>query len=132
MGRSDAELVEHEPRVFEDVAVRVAPELVAAGAGLALAAAVALPGVAGMVVAVAVELDGETQFGPAAIDAPGTGDPVGPRQHKPVLAHEREEAPLERAERDVHVAVQDPAQLLGAGAGRTAARTASTCAGVVP
>jgi hypothetical protein len=41
-----AQLLEHVPRVLEDVAVRVAAELVAPGARLAFAAAVLLPRVA--------------------------------------------------------------------------------------
>jgi len=58
-----AQLGHHERRPLEDVAAGAAPELVAAGARLALATAVLLPGVAGVVVAIAVELDGQRASG---------------------------------------------------------------------
>ena len=65
--------------VLEDVAVGVAAELVASGSGLALATAVLLPGVTGVVVAVAVELDRQAVLGPAAVDAPSARRAVGLR-----------------------------------------------------
>ena len=57
-----------------DVAVGVAPEVVAAGVRFALAAPVLLPRVTGAVVAVAVELDGQATLRPAAVDAAAAGD----------------------------------------------------------
>src|SRR5215211_3893291 len=78
-----AELGEHLFGLFEDVAPGVAAELVAAGAGLAFAAAVLLPGVAGVVVAVAVELDGQPVVGPAAVDVAAAGRAVGLGQREP-------------------------------------------------
>ena len=71
------QLGEHERRALEHVAVGVAAVLVAAGVGFALAPAVLFPGVAGAVVAVAVELDGEPVVGPAAVDAVAAGGAVG-------------------------------------------------------
>jgi hypothetical protein len=68
--------------MFEDVAVRVAAELVAAGVCFPLPAAVLLPGVARTVVTVAVELDGQVVLGPAAVDAAPAGGAVGLRQHE--------------------------------------------------
>ncbi len=62
-----------------DVAVGQAPEVVAACARLALPATIELPGMARAVVAVAVELDGETVLGPAAVDPPAVDGPVGLR-----------------------------------------------------
>jgi hypothetical protein len=62
-----------------DVVVGVAAVLVAAGVGLAFALAVLFPGVAAVVVAVAVELDGQVSVGPAAVDAVGAGLRVGGR-----------------------------------------------------
>src|SRR6188508_2299035 len=59
LSQERAQLGEHRVRAVEHVAVGVAAELVAAGVGLALAAAVELPCVARAVVAVAVELDGQ-------------------------------------------------------------------------
>ena len=44
---------------------------------VALAAAVELPGVAGAVVAVAVELDGQVAVGPPAVDVAAAGGAVG-------------------------------------------------------
>jgi hypothetical protein len=70
------ELPEHVPWILEDVAVGVATELVATRASLPLAAAVLLPGVARSVEPVAVELDGQSTFGPAAVDAPPACRPV--------------------------------------------------------
>ena len=102
----NAQLVEHLARVFEHVAVRVATELVASRAGFALASAILLPGVARTVVAVAVELDGQTLLGPAAVDAASTCDAVGLRERKALGPEHAEEAPLKRAEGDVDVAVQ--------------------------
>jgi hypothetical protein len=102
----------------EYVAVGVAPELVAARAGLALAAAVLLPGVARLVVAVAVELDRQALLRPAAVDPPPTGQAVGLWQHEPGVAQPLEKARFERTEGHADVAVQDPPQLRGAGAVR--------------
>jgi hypothetical protein len=104
--------------VLDYVPVRVAPELVAAGAGLPLAATVLLPGMAGVVVAVAVDLDGQTLLGPTAVHSPSAGRPVGLRERESRCAQVSEEASLELAQRDANVAVQDPAQFPSTGAGR--------------
>jgi hypothetical protein len=53
--------------LFEDVGPGVAAELVASLVGFAVAAALLFPGVAAVVVAVAVELDGELVGGSAAV-----------------------------------------------------------------
>ena len=66
--------------------------VVAAGVGLAFAVAVVLPGVAGAVVAVAVELDGQAVVGPAAVDAVAAGGLVGLGQRQAVLFEQGEEA----------------------------------------
>jgi hypothetical protein len=63
--------------LLEDVAVGVAAEVVASRVRLTLTPAVPFPGVAGAVVAVAIELDGEAVCGPAAVDAAGAGLAVG-------------------------------------------------------
>ena len=51
------ELGDHLGRPFEHIRIGVAAVLVATGVGVALAAAVLFPSVAGAVVAVSVELD---------------------------------------------------------------------------
>jgi len=51
--------------------------------GLALAPSVLLPGVAGMVVAVAVELDGKAVLRPAAVDAAAACGAVGLGEGEP-------------------------------------------------
>ena len=84
--------------------------VVAAGVGLAFAVAVVLPGVAGAVVAVAVELDGQAVGRPAAVDAVAAGGLVGLGERQAVGAQQGEEASFERAEGDVDVAPDDPAQ----------------------
>jgi hypothetical protein len=48
----------------------------------------------------------------------GAGRAVHPRQGKSLLAHERQEATLERAERDARIAAQDLAELRRAGRSR--------------
>ncbi len=63
------QLTQDRAGVLDDVAPRVAAELVAAGECFAFAAAIGLPGVAGPVVAVAVELDGKALPRPAAVDS---------------------------------------------------------------
>src|SRR4051794_13294833 len=68
----------HGFSLLGEVLVGVAAELVAAGPRGALAFVVLLPGVAGMVEAVAVELDREA--GPAAVDVVGALAAVEPRQ----------------------------------------------------
>jgi hypothetical protein len=64
--KQDAKLDERGAWLLEHVAVRVAAKLVAARPGLALAPPVPLPGVAGAVVAVAVELDRHVVVGGTA------------------------------------------------------------------
>ena len=67
---------QHQARIVKHIAVGVAAELVAPGTRLALPAAILLPSVARAVVLVAVELDGDAQLGPAAIDATAAGGPA--------------------------------------------------------
>jgi hypothetical protein len=73
------ELRQHEARLLEHVAVGVAAELVATGPRLALAVAILLPGVARMVVAIAVELDGQSVLRPAAVHAAASRQAIGLR-----------------------------------------------------
>src|SRR5207249_9728247 len=105
------QLSQQVARVLGDVVPRVASKLVAAGASLALAAAVLLPGVARVVKAVAVELDGQSMLGPAAIDPPPASGAVGLRQRQPGVLQKLEEASLELAQHDVDIAARDAAQL---------------------
>ena len=100
--------------MLEDIAVGVATELVAAGVGLALAAAILFPGMAGVVELVAVELDGESLLGPAAVHAATAGRAVGFREREPFLAQQPKESLLELAEGDADVSAEDVAQLAGA------------------
>jgi hypothetical protein len=65
--------------MFEDIAVGVAAELVTASAGFSFAMAVLLPGVARVVVAVAVELHRQALPGPAAVYAASADRTIGPR-----------------------------------------------------
>jgi hypothetical protein len=95
------QLGEHQRRGFEHVAVRVAAVLVPAGVGVALAATVVLSGLAGVVEALAIELDGEVVGGPAAVDVgAGLCPPVRPRDRQRVLAQPLQEAVLQRTEGD--------------------------------
>ena len=127
-----SQLREHETRVLEDVAVGVAAELVAPSARLAFAAAVLLPRVAGAVVAVAVELDGEPVCGPAAVDATSAGGAVGLREREPAaLSRARK-----RRSRVLRVTWTSPCETLRSvvapGVVGRRSRTVWTCAGVVP
>jgi hypothetical protein len=63
-----------------------------------------------MVVAVAVDLDGEALGGPAAVDPPSAGGAVGLGQRELGGFEPRQEPSLERAERDVDVAAENAAQ----------------------
>jgi hypothetical protein len=67
--------------------------------------AVLLPAVAGVVEAVAVELDGQGVVGPAAVDAVAAGRAVGLREREAMFPQEPEEPFLERTEGDGHVSV---------------------------
>src|SRR4051812_13297638 len=109
-----AQLGDDECWVVVDVVVGVAAELVAAGAGLALTPAVLLPGVAGVVVGVAVELDGQAVFGPAAVDVAPARGPVGLGQRQPCRSQQGEEGALELAERDAGLAPEDLVEHAGA------------------
>jgi hypothetical protein len=108
-----------------------AAELVAAGPGLPFPVPVELPRVAGGVVAVAVELDGEAMGGPAAVDAAAVGRAIRFGEAQAHLAQEGEEAALEGREGDADIAMEDAAEVLRAGARRRRWRTVSTSAGVV-
>jgi hypothetical protein len=75
-GQELSEVGEHRRRPLIDVEPGVAPELVATGPRFALALAVLLPGVTAVVIAVAVELDGEMVLGPAAVDVSTIDSPI--------------------------------------------------------
>src|SRR4051812_17979075 len=105
-----AQFSEHVRRILEDVCIGVAAMPVAAGVRLTLPTAVLLPGVARVVVAVAVELDREAVGGPAAVDALGARGLVRDRSRQAGFAQERQEAVLQFTEGDGDVAVQDGAQ----------------------
>jgi hypothetical protein len=92
---------------LEDVAPGVAAELVASGTGLALAATVLLPRVAGVVVLVAVELDGKAVLGPAAVHPPPPGGTVRPGERETSLAQPCQEASFESAEGDANLSAED-------------------------
>ena len=96
-------------RVVEDVVVGEAAELVAPGVGFAFAAAVELPGVAGAVVAVGVEL---VVLWPAAVDAPAAGRLVRDRSREPRLIEPLQEAAFKTTESDVDLTVHHLPQLL--------------------
>ena len=76
------QLGEHWRRALEDVAIGVTAELVAASVSLPFTAAVLLPGVARAVVAVAVELDGEVEVGPTAVDPAAARHAIRPRKRE--------------------------------------------------
>src|SRR5439155_7116316 len=114
------ELTEHRRGVVEHVVAGVAAEVVAPRVRLALAPAILLPGVAGVVVGVAVELDGQAELRPAAVDAALAGDAVGVRERQAVLAEQLEEAVLEVAQGHAGVTEEDGAELCRAGGVRAA------------
>jgi hypothetical protein len=87
---------------------------------LALAAAVLLPGMPGAVKAVAIELDGEPELGPARVHSPAADQAVGARQRQAGFVERHQESPLERAERDAGLAVEDGSQPGDALVGRAA------------
>ena len=95
--------------------VEVAPgeptEVVASRSCLSLAVAVALPRVAGAVVAVPVEFHGEAVVGPAAVDPSPVRRPVCHRQGQPCVAEQAPEAALQGTEEDRLVAVDDGTQV---------------------
>ena len=66
--------------MVEDVAIGVAAELVAARVCFPLATAVLLPGVARLVIAIAVELDSQPLLGPAAVHPSPARRAVGLRE----------------------------------------------------
>src|SRR5918992_1767531 len=127
-----AQFVEHPVGSLEDVVVSEAAKLVASRPGFPLSAAVELPGVAGAVVAVAVELDGQALLGPAAVDSVAARFPVGVRERQARLLQALEEGAFEGTEGDALVAAEHPSQVVGAGGVGPPLRTASTCFGVVP
>ena len=106
------QLGEHRGGIFEDVAVRKAAELVAPGMGLALAAAVLLPGVAGAMESLGVELDGELVVRPAAVDIVRARGLVRDRQRQALLAQQGAEAALELTEQDGRVTFEDGQEAL--------------------
>src|SRR4051812_1376669 len=114
-----AELREGLSRVLEDIAPRVAAELVAPSARVALAPAILLPRVTRVVEAVAVELHREPPLGPPAVDVVRTRGAVRLREGQRVLPQQGQEPPLERAERDARVAADHEAELRHAGCSRT-------------
>jgi hypothetical protein len=72
-----SQLTQHQRRRLEHVSPGVAAELVPGGANEALPPPILLPGVAGAVVVVGVELDDEPVRGPAAIEAAAAEADVG-------------------------------------------------------
>src|SRR5215218_4262535 len=109
------QLGKHELRLLEDVAPGVAAELVAAGVGLALAAPVLLPGIAGVVVGVAVELDREPVRRPAAVHPPAPGGAVGLGEREAGVAKKLQEPLLEPAQAHLRITAHDATQLRRAG-----------------
>jgi len=90
--------------------------IVTASMGLALAAAILLPGVARVVEAVGVELDREAMSGPAAIDVEGAGGAVGLGwERQACFAQALQEVGLQAREGDWDAAVQDEAERRCAG-----------------
>ena len=63
-----------------------------------------------MVVAVAVELDGETMLGPPAVDVAPTRETVRHRERQIMRTEQLQELALESAERDVNVPPENSAQ----------------------
>jgi hypothetical protein len=94
------QLSQHQGLVLGHVVVGVAPELATSRPRQALPATVLLPRVAGVVVAVAVELHGEAVVGSAAVDVAAVGDPIGDREGQPLGLEEGQEGSLEVAEPD--------------------------------
>jgi hypothetical protein len=68
------------------------------------------------VVAVAVQLDGQPLLRPAAVDVSATRRTVGDRERHALATEQSKEPPLEPAQRDVHVAAENTAQLRRAAA----------------
>lgn len=91
------QLAEHQLGSFEDISEGVAAELVATGSGLAFATPVLFPRMPGVVVAIAVELDGQPSLRPAAVHPPSSDATVGLRQGKPCFAQTLQEQRLEPA-----------------------------------
>src|SRR5215207_9760936 len=110
--------VQQPPKVLENrlwilvhVAPGVASELVPACPSLALALVILLPRMAGVVVAVAVELDREPVVGPATIDVPAVDAAVCLGQGKAGLSKAGNEGGLELAEAHGLVPPDDATQL---------------------
>src|SRR4051812_49794481 len=66
---------------------------------------------AGVVVAVAVELHGQAALWPSAVDIATTGRPVRAGERQPVRPEDPQELPLELAQRYGGLPVEDLAQL---------------------
>src|SRR5439155_9114365 len=77
-----------------------------------------LPGVAGVVVGVAVELDGQAELGPAAVDVAASRRPVRARERQAFGFEELEEAGFEVAEGHAGVTEEDGSQPCRAGGAR--------------
>src|SRR5213082_627030 len=93
------EIAQHRARVFEDVPVRVCPELLAPSACLPLALPSLLPGVARVVEAVSVEFDGQPELRPVTVEPAAVGRLIGNRQREVRPPQQLQEPRLEFAER---------------------------------
>src|SRR6185369_12590994 len=95
----------------EHVAPGVAAELVASRMGFTFSLAVLLPGVSGVVVRVAVELDREVVLRPAAVHPAAARRTVRLRQRQGGFFEALDELLLELAEEDLHVSAQHRPEL---------------------
>jgi hypothetical protein len=115
MFEQGAQVGKHRVGLLVDVEPGVPPELVAAGAGLALTLVVLLPGVTAVVIAVAAELDGEVVLGPAAVDVSTIDSPIHFRLRKGGGPENVKEAALQSAEGDGNLAPDHPPEVRCAG-----------------
>src|SRR5436305_11426505 len=96
---------------FGDIAVREAAIVVTPLPRATLALVIALPGVARVVVLVAVELDGELVVGPPTIDPVPIHMAIGGGKRQAGLAQQAEECALEHAQCDSNVTAENFAQV---------------------
>lgn len=94
--------------MLEDIAIGVTAELIAAGVCFSLATAILLPGVARLVVAIAVELDRQSLLRPAAVHPSPAGGTIRLRQHEAGLSQELQEALLQLAQGYANLASHHP------------------------
>jgi hypothetical protein len=113
--QESAKVGEHRRRVLLDVAPGVAAELITARPRLTLALAVPLPGVTGVVVAEAVQLDRETMGRPAAVDVSAVHAPVHPGLGKAGGSEALEKTSFEPTQGHWDVSPEDAPEFAGAG-----------------